>query len=157
MNKRWLIILLLVSAAFNLAVVGSFIYLRSTRPPFPPGRFKEWRDEGHRRGKGPGGPGPMFMFNDSTRALHDQFQNTKRELMLELAKDPLDMPKIEANITRSLNAQAALERDMADRLIRFRNTMTPEEAREHFNRRAEEMRRRDNHNHKYNKSRRSRR
>ncbi len=77
--------------------------------------------------------------------------------MLELAKDPLDMPQIEAIITRSLNAQVALERDMADRLIRFRNTLTPEEAREHFSRRAEDMQRRDNDNRKYTKSRRSRR
>lgn len=139
MSKRWLVILLLISAAFNLAVMGSFIYLRSIRPPFSPGFPKELGEKGHWRGKGPGGHGPMFMFTDSTRALHEEFKDTKQELMLELAKDPIDTAKIEAIIKRSLSSQAALERDLADRLIRLRKSMSPEEAKEHFTLRAREI------------------
>ncbi len=157
MNKRLLVILLLVSAAFNLAVVGSFIYLRSTRPPFPPDRFQRWQDRDHHRDKEHDGPGPMFMFDDSIKALHQAFKDTKRELMLELAKEPLDMAKIDAIVARSLSAQAALERDLADRLIRFRKSLTPEEAREHFTRRAEYEPRRDFNRQNHKKSRRSRR
>ena len=157
MNKRWLLILLLISAAFNLAVLGSFVYLRGFHPRHHHSPRHEWRDNDRWPGRFHKGPAPEFAFGDSIRALRQGFEDTKRELMLELAKDPLDMPQIEAIITRSLNAQVALERDMADRLIRFRNTLTPEEAREHFSRRAEDMQRRDNDNRKYKKSRRSRR
>jgi len=138
MSKRLLIILLLVSFSFNLAVVGSFIYLQSTRPPRHP---HNWHHRGPDSPRDQDGPGPRFMFTDSTRALHTCFQDTKRELMLELAKDPVNMTQIEAIISRSLSTQAQLERDLADRLIRFRKAMSPDEAREHFTRRAEEIKR----------------
>lgn len=141
MSKRWLIILLLISASFNLAVMGSFIYLRSTRPPFPPGPPKEWGHRGPGPGKGRGGPGPMFEFGDSTQVLFERFDKVKLEMMRELAKDPLDMTRLDTIVNRSLGAQADLERDLVDRLIRFRKSLTPEEAKEHFTRRAEEMER----------------
>jgi hypothetical protein len=154
MSKRWLIILLLISAAFNLAVVGSFIYLQSTRPPHHP---REWHHRGPDSRRGHDGPGPRFMFTDSTRALHASFQDTKRDLMLELAKDPVDKTRIEAIISGSLSAQAKLERDLAERLIRFRSAMTPDEAREHFTRRAEEIERDKTEKQDYKRSRRQRR
>lgn len=153
MSKRWLTILLLISAAFNLAVVGSFIYLRSTRPPHHPGA---WHHRGPDFRRDDDGPGPRFMFTDSTRALHTAFQDTKRELMLELAKDPVDMTRIEAIISRSMSSQAQLERDLADRLIRFRQAMTPEEARIHFTRRAEDIKRWEPYNKDQSRSRRIR-
>lgn len=146
MSKRWLIILLLISVAFNLAVLGSFIYLRSTRPPCPPGRPRpprEWGHKGRGPGRGPGGPAPFIEFGDSTKLLFDRFDKIKQELMRELAKDPINMAQIESIVSRSLGAQADLERDLVDRLIRLRKTMTPEEAKEHFSRRAEEIQRRN--------------
>ncbi len=137
MNKRWLIILLLISVAFNLAMVGSFLYLRFGRPhpPYhhrlpPPGPHPGFRDFGERW---------KMMDDDSTRVLRDNFQEAKRELMLELAKDPIDEAKINQIIDCSIEAQCALERGLGNKMIEFRKTMNAEEANQHFSRRLEDM------------------
>lgn len=83
----------------------------------------------------------MFDFGDSTQILFERFDKIKLEMMRELAKDPLDMATIDTIVNRSLGAQADLERDLVNRLIRFRKSLTPEEAKEHFTRRAQEMER----------------
>lgn len=137
MNKRWLIILLLVSFAFNLAVLGSFIYLRvffgSRFCPPPPsphlsqGRpdmpFKEMWDR--------------LPEDDEIPRLRDEFMNTKIGLMKELAKDPINEETIKNILEQSLINQSALERKLADRLIMLRKTMTAEEAQEYFGKRLE--------------------
>jgi len=53
MNKRWLLILLLISAAFNLAVLGSFVYLRGFHPRHHHSPQREWRDKDRWPGKIP--------------------------------------------------------------------------------------------------------
>ncbi|HPA24408.1 MAG TPA: hypothetical protein PLS44_01995, partial [Candidatus Cloacimonas sp.] len=84
MNKRWLIIILLISVSFNLAFIGSFIYLHWFHPhPQPPVRKEEMR-----------GPRPLFGHppferDEEIRKLRNQFENIKHSLMLELAKDPV--------------------------------------------------------------------
>ena len=132
MNKRWLIIILLISVSFNLAFIGSFIYLHWFHPhPQPPVRKEEMR-----------GPRPLFGHppferDEEIRKLRNQFENIKHSLMLELAKDPVDMTKVNALIDSSLVAQNNLERRLAERMVAYRKTLTAEEAKEHFQRRAE--------------------
>jgi len=140
-NKRWLIIILLISVSFNLAFIGSFIYLHWFHPhPQPPVRKEEMR-----------GPRPLFGHPPFERdeeiwKLRNQFENIKHSLMLELAKDPVDMTKVNALIDSSLVAQNNLERRLAERMVAYRKTLTAEEAKEHFQRRAEFAKKRLNRN-----------
>jgi len=134
MSKRWLTILLLISAAFNLAVVGSVIYLRLTMPcPAPP----------HHEGRPQMMPPQhvqAFLGNDEEiKHMRNKFDATKENLMQELAKDPIDDQKVSEIIDSSLVAQNELERRLGQKIVAYRKTMTPEEAREHFLHRAENM------------------
>lgn len=141
MNKRWLILLLLISASFNLAVLGSFIYFRSIRPcpldmPGPrPGPHPEFpRHNGAWK----------FFDDDSIKALREEFGAQKKQLMDEIAKDPIDEEHINSIIESSLSAQIKLEREMGRRLIKMRNEMSADEARDFFTKRREEMHQRRN-------------
>jgi len=146
MNKKLLYILLLISLAFNLAFVGSYIYIHATRPHH---EFSRHRGKDHdRRGWFP------FEESDSTRALRDTFMLTKKELMQELAKDPINEPAIQAIIQRSLQAQAVLETDLGKRLLELRKKQSPQEAAQFFQERIKRMderrnERRDNHKRRY--------
>jgi len=62
--------------------------------------------------------------------------------MKELAKDPLDMDALDDLLARTLANQAILENHMAERLIRHRLSLTPEEAKEFYTKRYEEIVRR---------------
>lgn len=140
MNRRWLIILLLISVAFNFAVLGSFVYLKNSRAqserdrPYGPAMRRDNR-----------GPKENPAFSDSTRALWNEFADIKAEFMLELSKDPLDMDSLDDILARSLANQAILENDMAERLIRHRQSMSASEAKEFFMQRYEEMINRQNY------------
>lgn len=138
MSKRWLIILLLISVAFNMAVLGSMLFLHFNRPCSIPGM----------RMDPPPGPPPMFgkfnkghwgMESDSLRAMRERFGKTKKELMIELAKDPVDEARVKQIINSTLEAQAALERDLGNKLLEMRRGMTAAEAKEHFNAMRERM------------------
>ncbi len=142
MNKRWLTILLFVSIAFNLAILGSFVYLHYIRPPYPRSMRQHWQQRMSSTPNGQFRPDSHFMFSDSTRAHRREFEDAKKELMLELAKDPVDTAQINAIVDRSLAAQGKLERDLAEHLLRYRESMSPEEAKEHFTSRAQRMDRR---------------
>ncbi|MCB5229736.1 MAG: periplasmic heavy metal sensor [Candidatus Cloacimonetes bacterium] len=142
MNKRWLTILLFISIAFNLAILGSFVYLHYIRPPYPRSMRQHWQQRTSSTPNGQFRPDSRFMFSDSTRAHRREFEDAKKELMLELAKDPVDTAKINAIVERSLAAQGKLERDLAEHLLRYRENMSPEEAKEHFTSRAQRMDRR---------------
>ncbi len=139
MSKHWLIILLLVSFSFNLAFLGSFIYLRFFMPcPMPQPRIER-----------PMMPPPhakaFFEKDTEIRQLRDRFDGTKVNLMQELAKNPVDDKKVNEIIDSSLVLQNTLERRLGQKIVAYRKTMTPEEAREHFLRRAENMKNRPPH------------
>jgi hypothetical protein len=133
MSKKLLYILLLISLAFNLAFVGSFIYLKALRPR-PPRDFRDTRRPDFDKHRW-----QPIMESDSTRAFRDAFLASKKQLMEELAKESIDETAINAIIQSSLQAQAALETDLGKRLIALRKTMTPAEAKEHFTDRIKQM------------------
>lgn len=143
MNKRILVFLLLVSFAFNLAILGSFIYFRvffggMHCPPPPPPEFREGRpDFPHHE------MWERLPIDEEMHQLRKDFGNKKNELMLELAKDPIDEAKINAILAESLTHQSSLERKLGDRLIQLRKTMTADEAKEFFGKRAEFMTKRN--------------
>ena len=73
------------------------------------------------------------------RNLRQKFDNTKYSLMQELAKDPVDEAKIHTIIDSSLAVQNNLECKLGENILAYRKTLTAEEAREHFLRRAEHL------------------
>ncbi len=134
MNRRWLITLLLISLAFNLAVLGSYIYFTNThRSARPNSKYAPALRRYNR------GPSENPAFSDTTRALWREFSDLKAEFMKELAKDPLDMDALDDILARTLANQAILENHMAERLIRHRQSLTPEEAKEFYTQRYEEI------------------
>ncbi len=144
MNKRWLIAILLISISFNLAFIGSLIYLHYIHPiPEPPMEKEQMRGS-----RPPFGP-PPFERDEEIRNLRKNFEDIKHSLMLELANDPVDMKKVNALIDSSLIAQNTLERKLAERMVAYRKTLSAEEAKEHFLRRAEFTK---NHFHRQQKS-----
>lgn len=64
----------------------------------------------------------------------------RRELMTELAKDPIDEPLINNLLSETYLAQNAFEKKMSEKLIELRKSMTAEEAQEYFSKRAEFIR-----------------
>lgn len=136
MSKRWLVALLLISFSFNLAVIGSAIYLRLTMPcpmpgPAPGQQMMPPRPESGMMGRDP-----------EIQQLRQRFDDSKVTLMKELAKDPVDEVKINAIIDSSLVVQSNLEHRLGKKILAYRKTMTAAEAREHFQRRADNMKNR---------------
>lgn len=132
MSKRWLTVLLLVSFSFNLAVIGSVLYLRFTMPCPPPFR-------NDRRMPPPPHMKPFVDRDSEIVQLRERFDGTKASLMQELSKNPVDEQKVKEIIDSSLVAQNALERRIGEKILAYRKTLSPEEAREHFLRRADRM------------------
>ncbi|HNV92695.1 MAG TPA: hypothetical protein P5518_01130 [Candidatus Cloacimonas sp.] len=144
MSKRWLIAILLISVSFNLAFIGSIIYLHYIHPfPKPP-----MENEHRQASRPPFGP-PPFERDEEIRNLRKNFEDIKHSLMLELANDPVDMKKVNALIDSSLIAQNILEQKLAERMVAYRKTLSAEEAKEHFLRRAEFVK---NHSNRQRKS-----
>ncbi len=136
MSKRWIVILLLFSMAFNLAVLGSFVYLRFMMPypphcaPLPdrhPGKF---HGRPLRR---------LLSEDDQFRQAHRQFRENKRVFMEELLKDEIDEVALNQILERSLMAQGAKERRIGYHMIELRKSMSAEEARHFFGRHIERM------------------
>ncbi len=137
MSKRWLLILLLISFAFNLAVLGSFIYIRvffahRFCPPPPPPHLSQGRPDMPFREMW-----DRLPDDENLPLLHKEFRDGKIKLMTELAKDPINEENIKHILEQSLISQSALERKLADRLILLRKSMTAEEAKEYFGKRLE--------------------
>jgi hypothetical protein len=131
MTKRSLLILLGISFAFNLAVLGSLFWLRVTRPPFaPPRDFHVMRP-----------PLPEHIVrpdrNPDIQRVREQFEQSKLDLMRELSKEQVDEARVIAIIESSLEAQNQLERHLGEHLMHIRKQMSAEEAEAYFGKRIE--------------------
>jgi len=86
------------------------------------------------------------------QALHAKFNQTKITLMEELAKDPINETRINAIIDSTVSVQNQLERRLGLRVLEYRKTLTAQEAKEQFQKRAEFLKERSNdfHNHNNN-------
>lgn len=151
MTKRTIAILLFISLAFNLAVLGSILWIRLNHKACP----AEIPQSGHHRiVLPPHLQNDHVMWSPEIRELHSEFNKSKIELMRELAKDPIDATNITAIIDNSLAAQGSLERALAHRLLEIRKQMSAAEAQEYFSSRAEQMKKRSQaFKHKYNRRR----
>ena len=137
MNKKLLTVLLFVSLSFNLAIVGSVLWLYFNRPCPPPpphpnmGRFQ------------PLPPWDKFKRDPQTDSMRVKFDDTKIALMNELAKDPVDEQKVNTIIESSLAAQNTLERTLGNRMLELRKQMSAEDARQFFSARAKHLKERN--------------
>lgn len=151
MTKRSIVILLFVSLAFNLAVLGSILWVHFSRAACPAetplGRLQrtalpQHLHDGH------------MMWSPEIRQLHTHFNDSKIELMNELAKDPINETDITAIIDSSLDAQSSLERALGYRLLDIRKQMSAAEAEDYFSSRARQMKQRTQaFKHRYNRRR----
>lgn len=145
MSKRWLVFMLLVSVAFNLAVLGSFIYLQYLHPythDCPPALPHCGRPDGDH----PGMPLRNLLAED------EQFQQAKQlyaknkgAFIRELAQENYDEAELRRLMETSLLAQGSMERRIGNQMIELRKTMSTEEAREFFGRLIEQIRQRQPH------------
>ena len=150
MTKRTIAILLFISLAFNLAVLGSILWIhfgRACPARAPHSRYHRIALPSHLQDD-------HAMWNPEIRELHSEFNKSKIELMRELAKDPINATNITAIIDNSLAAQGSLERALAHRLLEIRKQMSAAEAEDYFSARAEQMKQRSQaFKHKYNRRR----
>ena len=130
MSKRVLTIILLISLFLNAGIIGGLIVMNV---------FRHNHIEHHYQ-RPPDGPPPNNMgrfappdrFDPQIVALRDSFIKTKRELMEELSKDPIDEAKVKAIIEKSVEAQSNMERAMGYKMLEWRKTMSAQEAKELF-------------------------
>lgn len=137
MNKRLLYALLIISLAFNLAFLGSFIFLRfrHIRPPFHPlMKTRELRMQP---------PAlmdrPYAEESPAIQAKRNEFRKAKITLFRELAKDPVNEARVTQILEASMAAQSSLERDLGVAMLELRKSMTPEEAKTHFENRIKRL------------------
>ncbi|MCB5246911.1 MAG: periplasmic heavy metal sensor [Candidatus Cloacimonetes bacterium] len=137
MSKRLLTILLLVSLFLNAGIIGGLIVM---------GWYRQNHIVHHYQPEGPSSRDRDRIEIPELRdpqviALRDSFLVIKKELLQELAKDPVNEAKITAIIERSIGAQSEMERALADKLLEYRKSLGPAEAKEHFNGRLDRMER----------------
>jgi len=138
MSKRWIVILLLISLAFNLAVMGMFISITIFhRPPCPlPEEGNPRWGHGPDRPQGMGMP-PMlaqrFGFNrEKIMPCNIEFSEKRTAFLATLAKSDFSEQEARLALNQSLAAHQKLEAVMGNDLIELRKKMTPEEAHQVF-------------------------
>ena len=157
MSKHLLIILLIVSLAFNLAVAGMFLYTSIYhRPPFyPPGigmmgpgdHHKPWfhkkdRDEHN----------PFLKESDEIRKLREDFMQKRMNFMHVMMQEGFVDSAAVAAMESSLKAQEVLERKLGAALIEMRSKMNDDEAREYFQKRLDRIEKRADNTNNWNKT-----
>jgi hypothetical protein len=156
-SKHLLVILLIVSLAFNLAVAGMFLYTSIYhRPPFyPPGigmmpghdNHDHWfhkkdRDEHN----------PFQEENEEIQKLRDDFMQKRMDFMHVMMQEGFVDSAAVAAMESSLKAQEELERKLGAALIEMRSKMNNEEAKEYFQKRLDRIEKRADKSNKWNKS-----
>lgn len=143
MSKHLIVILLFVSLAFNLAVLGMFIYASAFhKMPFCHPNIENrypGRDE-HRESRLL--PEAALKNKDEIRKLREEFFKTRREFMQILAQEKYNEQEAKAAMEASLQAQDKLERKLGASLIEVRRNMDPAAARKFFEHRMKRTDRR---------------
>lgn len=137
MSKRLITILLIISFAFNVAVLGTFIYMRTSCSLRP---FHRTTKEVERPAQTPNPEErPQIVENEAVIARADEFRKTRKDLYTELAKDPINEARINGIIEKSLVAQTALERELGASMLELRKNMNADEAKIHFDNRIKRL------------------
>jgi Spy/CpxP family protein refolding chaperone len=136
MSKRWIVILLFISLAFNLAVLIMFLHISvfHKEPFFHPG-FKspsEMRDNDIRDHFRRPRPEDMLENKDEIRKLREDFREKRREFMEIMRKDNFIEEDAIKAMEATHQAQEILEKRLGESIIEYRKKLTPTEAREYF-------------------------
>lgn len=141
MRNRTLVIILIISLTFNLAVVLSYLYHVTIvsrteeyhfRPPvWEKPELKEYTSK-HR---------------EQIISKRRQFLEMRREFLQLLQAEDFDRQSAEAQLDKLIDNQMQMEREMGARLIEIRTQMTAEEVKDfflapHLKQRRDELRRR---------------
>lgn len=131
MSKRLLYIILLISLAFNIAVLGMFAYVTIyKRQPFcqTETRYRMDRDANEHRDEDK----RFFNLNmenrEEIRKLRAEFKENRRDFMEMLWKEDFNEQDALAAMETSINTQQKLDRTLGEALIKLRKNMSQEEA-----------------------------
>lgn len=142
MSKRLLTILLLISLAFNLAVVGRYAYFEVwERPHFNPSHHPRGRMENNRnrfdKGRNNWMADCMKQGMEHCQPYRDTFQVDRTQFIETLKVANFNEANAKAALEKSLKAHANMEQALGMNLIEMRKKMTAAQAREFFDRRFE--------------------
>jgi len=126
MSKRSVVIILIISLAFNLAFVGTFLLHRVIMPP----RFNDpemgrprlpvhCRDDFHK-------------LREKMGEKHQEYFQTRREFILSLLEEDPDEQQILNKLDAAIKKQAQVEKEIGLSFIKLRKKMTSEEAKKFF-------------------------
>ena len=147
MSKHLILILLIISLAFNLAVAGMFLYTSVYRKaPFcPPGFFlhrdksdKQFDKRDFRRDS----LEMRLNSNEEIKKLRDDFRKARLDFVKVMLKDDFSVKEARAAMDKSLQIQGTLEKKLGESLIDMREKLPPEEAKRLFRERLERIERR---------------
>ncbi len=119
MSKRLTGILLIISIAFNLAFLGTFIYHRYiAKPPFPPDFPRK--------------PHPEFLelIKENRKEIHmcrSRFSRAKEDFMKALRDPNTTNDELQEKLSYSMGMLMELERTIGNTLIAAREKLTPEQ------------------------------
>lgn len=124
MKSRWLIVILLISAALNLLFIGAMVgrfATPSTIHPFPPhlGWIVRHLDpESHQSLRE-----DLRMFAEQDRGLRRGLMNSQRSVNDLFLADPIDRPALEKQLTKlraaSMESQHALHQSMVEIMLQL--------------------------------------
>ncbi len=137
MSKRWIVILLFVSLAFNLAVLGVFLYTSFFgRMPFCPADSRPARELAEHRfsreDRDKARPEFTLANRDEIKQLRSEFMQKRREFIKALSKENINEQEVLAAMQTSLAAQEKLESKIGTSMLELRKKMTPEQAKDYF-------------------------
>jgi hypothetical protein len=158
MSKKLIFILLLVSLAFNLAFIGSFLYWRHEfrhdfmRERERPGREMMDGKRDHRNGPPQPGPRPDDMGWMGNKQIIEpyriKFEDSRVEFFKALQQPVVNEVLLKQKLEASLQNHTELDKQVGLRLIDMRKKMTPQQANEFFGRHIKKAMNRDNDQHR---------
>jgi len=126
MSKKMIFIILIVSLAFNLAFLGTFLYHRVNfrpglhgpihgRPKLPIHCREDFRELRKEMGK-----------------KHREYFTARRQFILSLIEEDLNEEQLLERLNNAIDKQSIMEKEIGLSFIKLRKEMTSEEARMFF-------------------------
>ncbi|MDP8204021.1 MAG: hypothetical protein P9L95_05765 [Candidatus Tenebribacter mawsonii] len=126
MSKKTILILLIISLAFNFAFFGTFLMHRVIRPPMlheqvqgRPRLPKHCRDD----------------FRELRKEMdekHREYFKARREFILSLMEEDLNEKQLLERLNIAIEKQTTMEKEIGLSFVKLRKSMTAEEAKQFF-------------------------
>ena len=126
MSKKTILILFIISLAFNLAFFGTFLMHRVIphpgikspimgRPKLPKHCREDFRN-----------------FRESMGEKHREYSKARKQFILSLMEDDLNEEQVLERLNNAVEKQTAMEKEIGLSFIKLRKEMTSEEAKKFF-------------------------